>query len=431
MKHLDKSILLALPVISVSAEILKSFFEQSQVMAVRNYLCLLLVLVLCIRHFTGIVRFNLSLVALSVFLLVMLPIQQAGLNSYHDWITVFQSKLMLPLAFVILRQETDLKKLTRMILVIGALFACFILVFLFFHIGENQYGGHDGFTAGSFKFSRIYTGSFVLLALPLAWLMTSGYRNRAGLAVVAVVIIFILILSTRRTSWLIVLTGVAVFAAYFIHHLPKMMMAAVGLLLGLLASYPMYEETLKAQLQKRQHVFVQQQGFELESETRFEETLAVWNERIHQSDLTLAWFGDHLFDSPGHYDQGIHGERPLHLDINIILHGAGLLGLLLFILFHAELLVTFFRLRPRPVSTMHRMIEATCVATMLSMVMLIFSGGMAAVTHNMIASLLIGTCLAAMAKTRHAQELRNTDAVPKPRLFIRQTTAPLSCLYES
>lgn len=420
MRNTDRTLLLSLPLISIGAEILKSFFESSPVMALRNYLCMAAVLYLTLRYFGQVLRFNLALVLLVVYSAVLLVVQQAGLEAWNFWIMTFQAKLMMPLAFILWAGMEDQKRWSNTILITGSLFAVFILLFLLLGIGVNQYGGADGFTAGSFKFSRIYTGSFVMLALPMAWWLTETRWVRRWIPVLAILLIVILILSTRRTSWLVIATGAGVFAIYFHRRLFRLLrMAALAALL-LLAAWPLYKDVLTRQLEKRQHVFVEQKGFDLESETRFEETLAVWRERIGHADPLVTWFGEHLFDSIGNYDQGIHRDRPLHLDINIMLHGAGLFGLMLFVLFHAELALTFLQLRA-PLSTdTDRLLEATFLSTALSMVLLTFSGGMAAVTHNMVASILAGSCLAALSARRKQEFRKITDGPPKPMLYTRR-----------
>ena len=407
MRLTDKAILLSLPLISISAEIIKSFHELSKVMAVRNYLCLTLVIIVLFRHFIKVLTFNTALVILSIYLIVELLVQDATIDSYTVWITVFESKLMLPLAFALLSEEKDMERVYTSIFFTGVLFAVFIVIFLVFKIGENQYGGTDGFTAGSFKFSRIYTGSFVLLSLPLIWMYSRKKFIRQLIPALVLITLAILVLSTRRTALIIVITGISVFTAYFFHRFSKILLALVGLALVLTVSFPLYESILFKQLEKRQHVFIEQKGFDLEQETRFEESLAVWRERIQNTNLTTTLFGARLFDSAGNYDEGIHGERPLHLDINLMLHGSGIVGLLLFILFYAEWFKTFLSVRTKILTDEDRVREATFVSVFLSLILLAFSGGMAAVTHNMIASLVAGSCLAGMAAAKNNRTTPN------------------------
>ncbi|MFZ9980853.1 MAG: hypothetical protein ACO3FI_02365 [Cyclobacteriaceae bacterium] len=404
MSSRDQTALLSLPVISVSAEIFKSFFEFSKVMALRNNLCMAIVLLLIIRYFHEFVRFNTTLILLAGYLLLCLVMQGADFEAYQSWIMAFESKLMLPLAFVLLSKPADLKRLTQTLLITGMLFTVAISLFLILGIGENQYGGTDGFTAGAFKFSRIYTGSFFLISLPMIgfWHRKKNIKNI--LPFIGLVTALILILSTRRTAIALFLSGGVVFLFWFIEKLPKVILWISVAALLLIALFPLYSGILMKQLEKRQHVFVEQKGFDMESETRYDETLAAWTERFESNNLIIALFGNHLFNSQGNYDEGIHKDRPLHLDINIILHGAGIFGLILFILFYIELILTFFKYRTKPISVKEKVTEATFVSVLVCMIMLIFSGGLTAVTHNMMASLIAGASLRQIVMTSNTYQ---------------------------
>jgi hypothetical protein len=420
MNSRDQTALLSLPVISISAEIFKSFFEFSKVMAIRNNLCMVIVVFLIIRHFQEVVRFNIMLLLLAVYLLICLIAQGADYDAYQSWVMAFESKLMLPLAFVLLNKSSDIKRLTITTLITGVLFTVFISLFLILGIGENQYGGTDGFTAGAFKFSRIYTGSFFLISIPIIafWNRKKAIIN--FLPLIGLVTALILILSTRRTAVVLFLSGGVIFLFWFIGKLPKVILWASVATLLLMALFPLYSGILMKQLEKRQHVFVEQNGFDLESETRYDETLAAWTERFKGREISTAFFGNHLFNSQGNYDEGIHKDRPLHLDINIILHGAGIVGLILFFLFYSELILTYFKNRITPISVKEKITEATFVSVLFCMLMLVFSGGLTAVTHNMMASLIAGACLrqiTSSGSTRPAEK----DFLFKPEKNISRT----------
>jgi len=429
MNNRDQIALLSLPVISVSAEIIKSFFEFSKVMAIRNNLCMAIVLFLVFRHFQDVVRFNTTLLLLAMYLLICLIGQGAGYEAYQSWVMAFESKLMLPLSFVLLNKESDVKSMTQTILTTGVLFTIFIALFLILGIGENQYGGTDGFTAGAFKFSRIYTGSFFLISLPMImfWNRKKAFRN--FLPVIGLVTTLILILSTRRTAVVLVLSGGVLFLFWFMDKLPKVILWSSVAVLLLTALFPLYNGILMKQLEKRQHVFVEQNGFDLESETRYDETLAAWTERFKSNELSTAFFGAHLFNSQGNYNEGIHKDRPLHLDVNIILHGSGIIGLVLFILFYSELILTYFKNRVTPASVKEKITEATFISVLACMLMLIFSGGLTAVTHNMMASLIAGACLKQITISRSAGSIHHYRPTEKDFLFRSEKNISKAWLY--
>lgn len=418
MKNFDKAILLSIPLISISAEIIKSFFENSDVMVGRTILCMVLVMMFFFKHLLQVLKFNKSLLLLIAYLLTILFAQETPLQSFQSWILFTESKMLLPLAFVVLANQSALSDMSRVVFWIGVLFTISIIYFLIMNVGVNQYGGEDGFTVGSFKFNRLYTGSFILLSLPLIFQFSKRPFIRRTIPVLSLLLLIILIISTRRTAFIIILTGSLVFAVYYFRKLPAILLGLAAILIVLASAFPLYKDILLKQIEKRQHVFVEQQGFDLKSETRFEETIAVWRERIHNRDPWIIFFGQDLFNSAGNYDQGVHGTRPLHLDINLILHGSGLIGLILFILFYSELVFTFFKWKARRKNPASRLTEATGGAIIASLIVLTFSGGMLAVTHQMIACLITGACLGNMASGRFIN--RKSTSESKSYLFPNQ-----------
>jgi O-antigen ligase len=107
----------------------------------------------------------------------------------------------------------------------------------------------------------------------------------------------------------------------------------------------------------------------------------------------------------------------LHLDINVILHGSGLIGLVIFIFFFAEVLVLFLKIGFQPETTTDRIIWSTFLTFYLAMLFLIFSGGMTTVTHNMIGSIIMGATLGLMSSQRKLTDNQNNPKILKPFSF--------------
>lgn len=407
MTRFDRSLLLALPLISLISEIIRSFTSATAVLAVRNILCLLLAGYLVMRYVHQVFRFSISLVVLIIYTLTLLVIQAAPVEAYTEWAMVFESRLLFPLGFILLADHHSFVRLNKILYWIGILFLFFLTLFLVFGIGENQYGGEGGFTVGAFKFGKIYTGSFVMLALPVIYAQAKSQRMRMIIPVLALGIFIILLISTRRSAVVIVLIGMVFYLWFNRHQIGKILKWTLAALLAVALCFPLYKDILFQQIELRSHVFMEQQGLDIESETRYEETLAVWRERIETVRPELFLFGDHLFNSAGHYDNGVHGNRPLHLDLTVILHGSGIVGLLLFLTFFGELFFRYLRTwRGMPGPNIH----AAFLGYFGSLVFLLFSGGMTSVTFNMMAALYIGSIL--------GQAARYTEPAGPPRNFI-------------
>jgi hypothetical protein len=138
----------------------------------------------------------------------------------------------------------------------------------------------------------------------------------------------------------------------------------------------------------------------LEDETRLKETIAVWDERIATHDLIVKLFGDHLFDSAGNYAGGIHKARPLHLDLNIMLHGAGVIGLLLLILFYLKLFYKFIILKVKLNLPNERMLLSAFIGMYLSHLFVLLSGGISVMSFNLISYLYMGAILGLFRSAR-------------------------------
>ena len=138
----------------------------------------------------------------------------------------------------------------------------------------------------------------------------------------------------------------------------------------------------------------------LEEETRLVETIAVYKERIQESDFTTLLFGKHLFDSAGNYDRGVHKDRPLHLDINIVLHGSGLIGLFLLLMFYATIFLQYLRLKIELGIPHEKLITGCFLGIYFSHLFLLLSGGMLSVTFNLISYLYMGAILGLYQRRR-------------------------------
>ena len=395
MTRFDRSLLLALPLISLAGEVIRSFTTATAVLAGRNILCLMLTGYLVLRYLHQVLKFSWSLAVLAIYTIILLVVQEAPIDAYTEWAMIFESRFLFPLAFILLADHRSFIRLNKVILRIGILFFFFLTLFLIVGIGENQYGGEGGFTVGAFKFGRIYTGSFVLLTLPVIWSQIHSRRIPYIIPILALGILIILMISTRRSALVIVFIGLVFQLWFHRHQIGKILRWTFAAMLAVAACFPLYKDVLFKQLELRSHVFVEQQGLDIESETRYEESIAVWRERIETSRPGLFIFGDHLFNSAGHYDNGIHGDRPLHLDLTVMLHGSGLLGLLLYLVFYFEL---FFRYLRTSTGIRSPEIHAAFLGYFASLVFLLFSGGMTSVTFNMMAALYIGSILGQAAR---------------------------------
>ncbi|MFM9075393.1 MAG: hypothetical protein ACKORJ_07500 [Bacteroidota bacterium] len=394
-RNLERTIAYSFPLISILFEILKSFSKgENQLLAARNYAFMLFTLYIIIKYFKTAIRSNIFLLLLMAYLAGVLISEGASLSRFNRFSIAFDAKMLLPVGFILTSTYSDIRKLHKIFLFTNILFVLSILAFSALGIGTNVYGGTSGFKVGYFTFSAIYIGSFLLIIMPNQVADADGKWKRIGLLLLACVTLIILILSVRRTSIVLVLLGMAVFVFQYRNYISRITGYALAAVIGLVLLFPLYQDTLMKQMESRARIFGQSGALvRVEDEMRWIETLAVWSERIGGHDFGKLMMGDHLFDSVGRYSRYVDRDRPLHLDFNILLHGSGLIGLTLWVLFYFRLLHQFLQQRVPLGIPQEKMLITTYFAILVAHVFLVFSGGMLTLTFNLISFLYLGAIL--------------------------------------
>ena len=121
-------------------------------------------------------------------------------------------------------------------------------------------------------------------------------------------------------------------------------------------------------------------------------------ETIFSNDLKLFLFGKEVFNSPGNYANGKFGPRMIHNDYNMILHGSGVIGLLLFITWPIPLYVFYRKMKilAKPSFEDKRLFDIMTVLFLNLLVMgylISLSGGINAILFNSIRVALMGGIL--------------------------------------
>ena len=404
MVKFERKLIYLLPLISISFEIVKSFLsETSQLTVIRNVLFFAYILYLLVKYFPMAIKFNIYLILLMLYFVILLTVKGAGVSQFNYFSLAFLAKMLLPIGFIFAYSTTHIKDINKNLLLTNILFASSIIVFSVLGTGRNQYGSNSGFSVGYFNFSNIYIGSYLLIALPLIYADAEKKWIKNLLLILGLVTVIILVLSVRRTALVILIIGFLVYAYLYRDQLIKFAAQAVAVVVVIILAFPLYKGILMRQIEARSNIMDRGVG-DLEEETRYEETLAVYGERIQSPNILVFLFGDHVFDSKGNYDNGIHKERPIHLDMNIVLHGTGVVGLTLLILYHIVLYRRFLQYRVKGIVENERLMAGAFMSMFWSHIFLLFSGGFFTITFNLISHLYMGSILGVYKRAKQAKE---------------------------
>ncbi len=218
------------------------------------------------------------------------------------------------------------------------IFMIFALVSNMFNVGRNQYidEGEDVFSVGLGS-THLYLPALAIVSLP--YIFKERSKIEKILAFLLGFISFILLgISLRRTTLIIVIFGITLyylFQGYYIQILKAFFITVALLAL----TFPIYKEPLMERIEYRQKVFTE--GYTLSSENRWIEIGLVLEEIKKSPNLIRILFGKEFLNSQGNYGGGIFGQRSLHGDYTRLLHGSGLVGLMIYFLFYRLLLIKF------------------------------------------------------------------------------------------
>ena len=110
----------------------------------------------------------------------------------------------------------------------------------------------------------------------------------------------------------------------------KMTILGLVFIGGLVLSYPLYEDILKAQLEERERI---QNLGTYDEEARYLETLYLIDHHYRKQDISDIFFGVKLFDTTEFGSKYFGRDRAIHSDFNMIFYSTGIVGTLLFFLF--------------------------------------------------------------------------------------------------
>jgi hypothetical protein len=224
-----------------------------------------------------------------------------------------------------------------------------------------------------------------------------NYKKQSlSFIIISLVVLAILIIAFRRSAYIILgISGMS--AILFLRF--KMQSIRVLIIFGAISVMilPQFNELFEKQYNARSKTF--EKG--LESESRLKESM-IWSERFEHSSLQILLFGEKPFITAENYGAGDFGDRPLHVDINIIFFSTGLIGIILYFLFYIKILLTYNKIRKLLLRNKIQsgILNYIFFSTIISLIALSFSGGLNALTFRMFGFVLLGISFGQLNKLK-------------------------------
>jgi O-antigen ligase len=263
-----------------------------------------------------------------------------------------------------------------------------------FGLGGNPYA--EGSVDIPFEMGNIFTSglnsmTYALILIPWMNYISIKKYQKYLISILGIVITISLVLAAKRIS----ITGVVLgylFLLLFQKKRSKNVKYVIIFLIAAVFTFPIYSNILLKQIELREGRLDLDN---LEQEGRYAETFIVLDEVFSFDDLTHSFLGKEMFNSPTNYGDGIFGRRQLHSDYNVILHGSGIFGLILFLYTYYIIIRHFLRLKKRLRSLAiynkyMRYLDPIFISFILVSLWLSFAGGISGVVYNALKNAVLG-----------------------------------------
>jgi len=258
-----------------------------------------------------------------------------------------------------------------------------------FSFGWAGYSDNVGFYTGGILSNMWYIPAFVLVAT-VAVMNLEKRGSNLLLTIASILVLMILIVALRRSAYIILAISI-LSALLFLKMNLRIIKIGAGILILCAIAAPFFIPILERQLLARDKTF--DKG--VDEESRLKETEVLWEERLETSPTFVFLLGEKPFNSTGNYGHGSFGDRPLHVDMNIVFFSSGLIGLSLYTLFYINIFIRYFKLSRRFKGKLKKIsvFKYLFFSAFFSLIALSFSGGLNALTFRMFGFLLIGIAL--------------------------------------
>jgi hypothetical protein len=323
----QKVFIYALMVFYVLFDMFDGFYEDEKIFAAMRYVIpFIFISVYVVRH-AALKKHDLLFFVVSIYLLILLVYSEGDIIlSGKTVLAVLLTLLMVPIGRYIGRKVNFLEEFEPFNRFLLVALPVYILMANIYHFGESY---SASFTTGFLITSRIYIVPIVVF-LAIHYFIANRDRGWLvkGIDLTFILInVCVMIINTRRTALGMIGMALLVYAVFNRRLVFKMAILTVFMGAVLVFSFPLYEEILTAQMEKRERI---QDLDTYEEEGRVLETLYIFDHHSRHQSVPAVLFGVKLFDTLEFGNRYFGRDRPIHSDLNMIFYSTGIVGLILF-----------------------------------------------------------------------------------------------------
>ena len=395
--------LVAIPLINTIADVTTNYFPDGYITpgALRALLLIILLIIL-----SGNIKYSRTTIFIFIFLfylVFLLPLSSNSKHTFSELLKVVISLVMFPMGYYLLSQKKLIKRLNFFLMLSCIVIIVQSVISTIFKLGVSEYL-EDSLYLGGGLVQITYTLALFVTISPVMFALIDNKKEKYLYYIIAISSIVLILLVLRRISIAALLVGYLIYFILSDRGL-KVLKHGFVFILILAIFYPIFGDLFISRLQARKEAVP-----EVTQSGRVFETFLVINE-ILENTAKHALFGTDLFSSHT-YGQNrrsffiIGRGRQLHVDYNIILHGAGIIGFLLYILIHLSLFIEGYNMDDQHLLLYNEM-RAIFWSIFFVTLTISFSGSISSVGFRSTAFLYMGAILGVL----NSRKNESTDSL--------------------
>ena len=411
MTNIFLRIILLIPIIQILLDLV--MILQPELKSIIGLLRLIFVLIVIIYFYISINVANKLTSRILIFYLLynfILCFFTSDLTEslVDGFLKLFISLMMIPVGlYAGLHDRNYFNKLTFWMLIIMVLNYG---VAQYFKIGNSLYDEDSFYSGGAAATTPIIIALCIILMLNA--LNTNRINYPKNIILILIILSTLIVLFSLKRGAIIAMIGGILF--YLLNSTSRSIFSwrIIIISIGILFFINQYAETFNQRINARTT-----ERNNLENENRYKESFYVFNE-LENSSITNLVFGREAFNSKVILKKYFGKERQLHVDYNILIHGTGILGIVLYLYLYFDLylksksvqrniskLGEFSRKETIIVKENHALI----IAILISSLLMSFSGGLQFSSYRIILFLFIGYYIGQSQKHLFLSKLKTIE----------------------
>ncbi len=284
-----------------------------------------------------------------------------------------------------IKKLDKLNKVTHLVIVLSLIFT---LAGYIFGIGRFLNYSEDEEVIGLLGTGGMYSAALAIGILPFTIRSQKKDLFRNGIIVLSIITYIFILLNVRRVAILIPIIGLLVYSLLYRKRFKSLIGIFAGIIILILLK-PYYYDILAQRFLLRKETGKFEKGF-YKTEPRFLETLTILENTFFFKDPVKSLIGSDLFAS-GWTDKKQEG-RMLHNDFAVLLDGAGIFGVLIYLWLYISLFY-YITSKKIPPSDFSSAIKATYLSILTISILLTLNGSLTLITVRSFIFLYLGALL--------------------------------------